>query len=88
MYVCIYIYIYTHTYGTPNLPTKSLPAKIRWLKSSGKFPTGLGIPPLKLKIMFESSPLKSRILVITEIGRKSQELEPETQVFFKKWWMM
>ena len=29
----------------------------------GEFPVGLGIPPLQLKILFESNPLKSRILV-------------------------
>ena len=30
---------------------------------SGKFPLGLGIAPLKLKIMLESNPMKSRISV-------------------------
>ena len=40
-----------------------LPAKICCLKFSGKLPMGLGIPPLKFKILPESSPLKSRILV-------------------------
>ena len=32
-------------------------------KLSGKFPMGLGIPPLKFKIMLESNPLTSRIVV-------------------------
>ena len=30
------------------------------------------IPPLKLKILLESNPLKSRILVSTEIGHNLQ----------------
>ena len=38
---------------TPNLPTKITTAKICWLKISGKFSVGLGIPPLKIKIMLE-----------------------------------
>ena len=43
--------------------TKNLPAKIAWLKLSGKLPMGLGIPPLEIKTMLEANPLKSRILV-------------------------
>ena len=50
-------------WGTPNLPTNIIPAKIAWLKLSGKFPMGLEIPPLKTKIMLESNPLKSTMLV-------------------------
>ena len=46
-----------------NLPAKNLPAKIRWLNIFWEFPAGLGIPPLEIQIMLESSPLKSRILV-------------------------
>ena len=46
-----------------NLPTKIIPTKICWLNISGKFPMCLGIPPLQIKIMLESNPLKSRILV-------------------------
>ena len=53
---------------TPNLPTKKLPTKIPWLKLSGKSPMGLGIPPRRIKILLESKPPKSRILVGTEIG--------------------
>ena len=48
---------------TPNLPTKIIPCKIAWLKLSGEFPMGLEIPLLKLKLIFESNPLKSIILV-------------------------
>ena len=48
---------------TPNLPTSITPTKIAWLKTSGKFPMGLGIPRLKTKIMLESSPPKSTMLV-------------------------
>ena len=43
---------------TPNLSIKTA-----WLKLSGKFSMGLGIPPLKIKIMFESNPVKPGILV-------------------------
>ena len=47
----------------PNLPSKMMPTKIAWFKSSGEFPMGLGIPPFMIKILLESNPLKSRILV-------------------------
>ena len=49
--------------NTPNLPTNIIPTKIAWLKLSWKFPTGQGISPLKIKIMLESDPLKSIMLV-------------------------
>ena len=48
---------------TPNLPTNIIPTKIRWLTISGEFPMGMIIPPLEIKILLESNPLKSRILV-------------------------
>ena len=48
---------------TPNHATKIIPTKTAWLKLSGKFPMGPGIPPLKIKIMLESNPLTSRMLV-------------------------
>ena len=48
---------------TPNLPTKMIPAKTPWLKLVGKFPMDMGIPPHNIKILLESNPLKSRILV-------------------------
>ena len=48
---------------TSNLPTKILPAKIAWLKLSWKIPMDMRIPRLKIKILLESHPLKSRILV-------------------------
>ena len=47
MCICIYIYI---RFVDSRLPGKSL-----WM--------GPGIPPLKLKMMLESNPLESRILV-------------------------
>ena len=47
----------------PNLPTKIIPAKMRWLNISRKLPMDMRVPPLKTKILLESSPLKSRILV-------------------------
>ena len=53
----------THAPSAPKLPAKNFPAKIRRLKTSGKLPTGLGIPPLEIKVMLESNPLKSRSLV-------------------------
>ena len=56
---------------TPNLPTKIIPTKIAGLKLSGKLPMGLGIPPLRIKIMIESNPLKSIILVRRLAVRKS-----------------
>ena len=48
---------------TPNLPTKSIPTKIRWRRISWKFPLVMRTPPLEVKIMLESNSLKSRILV-------------------------
>ena len=53
---------------TPNLPTKIIPTKIiptkiRWLKTSRKSPMDMRIPPFNIKIMLESNPPKSRILV-------------------------
>ena len=47
----------------PSLPSKIVPTKVRCLKLSGELPVGLRIPPLELKILLESSPLKSRIFV-------------------------
>ena len=54
----------THDSRTPNLPTKIIPTKIRGLKTSGKLPMDMWIPPPKIKILLESNPLKSRILVL------------------------
>ena len=48
---------------TPSLPTNISPTKLAWLKLSGKFPMGLEIPPLNVKIVLESNPLKSIMLV-------------------------
>ena len=55
-YIHIYIYIYTYTQlytSTPNLPAKVIPAKIRWLKTSGRFPMDTRIPPLRVEILLE-----------------------------------
>ena len=49
--------------SSPDLPTKIIPAKTPWLKTSGIFPMDLRIPSLKDKMLIESTPLKSRILV-------------------------
>ena len=48
---------------TANLPSKIIPAKIPWLKASGEFPAGMRIQPLRIRIMLESDPMKSRTLV-------------------------
>ena len=48
---------------TPNPPTKTIPAKIRWFKLSGGSLVGLGIPSLTMKIPLGSDTLSSRILV-------------------------
>ena len=49
--------------ATPNLPTNISTTKIAWLKLSRRFPMDMRIPPLRIKILLESNPLKSRILV-------------------------
>ena len=48
---------------TASLHTKHPQTMIRRLKLSGKFPMGLGVPPLRIKIRLNSNPLESRILV-------------------------
>ena len=48
---------------TPNLPTKIIPVKICRLGIITRIPMDMRIPPLKIKILLESNPLKSRILV-------------------------
>ena len=45
------------------IATNIIPTKTAWLKHSGEFPMDLTVPPLESKIMLESNPLKSRILV-------------------------
>ena len=47
----------------PNLPTYIVSTNIAWLKLSGKFPMGLGVQPLSIKIVLESNPQKSSMLV-------------------------
>ena len=47
--------------ATAKLPAKIIPTKIRRLKKSRKLPMDMRIPPLKIKILLESNPLKSRI---------------------------
>ena len=54
MYICVYIYIYIYI---------NLPVKIRRLNMSRRFPTDMRIPPLETKVLLESKPPKSRILV-------------------------
>ena len=48
---------------TPNPPTNIVPTNIAWVKLSGKFPMDMRIPPLYIKIVLESNPPKSTILV-------------------------
>ena len=50
-------------YAPPNLPTNIIPTKIAWLKLCRQFPMDMRIPPFKIKILLESNPPKSRILV-------------------------
>ena len=76
--MCVYIYIYISIYlsislsmpsspatssSTPDPPTKIITTKTRWLKLSGKFPMDVGIPPLMIKIVLQSNPLKYIIFV-------------------------
>ena len=74
MYVCIYIYIYIHTCMCmsspfPNTAPCANGVGLPQLNISGKAPMGSRIPPLTIKIMFESNHLKSTINLSTEIGR-------------------
>ena len=64
----------------PNRPMKNLPTKVRCLKISGKFPMGLGIPPLEFKTLLESNPPKSGILArrLAAAGREFAA-DPRTQ---------
>ena len=48
---------------TPNPPTNIIPTKIARLELSGRFPRGMRIPPLNIKMMLDSSPRKSIMLV-------------------------
>ena len=56
--------------GRPPAPRLSL-LKVR-LKLSGKFSMDLRIPPLKITVMLEPNPLKSRILVRRLAARLKQ----------------
>ena len=48
---------------TPNLSTNIVPTNIARLKLSGKSPTDMRIPTLQIKIVLESNPRKSTMLV-------------------------
>ena len=76
-------------HDTPNLPTNIIPTKIARVNFYGKFPMGLGIPPLRIKIMLESNPLKSTMLVgrlgvnnkrnsMTTLNKKNHKQESQT----------
>ena len=59
---------------TPNLPAKIIPAaKTPWLIISSEFPLDMRIPPPILKILIESNPPKSRIIVRRLAARSSHE---------------
>ena len=47
--------------GTPDLPTKIIPTKIRWPKMSCKIPMNMRIPPLRLRLCLSQTLWKSRI---------------------------
>ena len=49
---------------TANPPTNITPANVAWVKLCGKSPMGLGIPPLRIKIMLGANPLISIMLVL------------------------
>ena len=49
--------------NTPDLPTNIIPTNIARRKLSHKFPIDIRIPPLRIKIVLESSPPKSTMLV-------------------------
>ena len=64
--LCLMSYLFSLFCGkttTPNFSTNIVPTNIAWVKLSGKSPTGLGIPPRKIKIMLESNPPNSTMLV-------------------------
>ena len=61
---------------TPDLPTNIIPTNIAWLKLCGKFPMGLGMSPLRIKIMLDSNPLKS----ITLVRRLAVAMQPASKV--------
>ena len=64
LHVIIYIYIYMYIHKVSPISLLTLhPTNIARLKLSGKSPAGLGIPPLSIKIVLESNPLKSTFLV-------------------------
>ena len=65
---------------TPNLPTNMIHANMAGLKLSGRFPVDMRIPPLKMKIMFESNPLNSTMLV----GRLGVPVSEENTPLEKK----
>ena len=45
------------------IPTTFIPAKVRRLRISGRLPIDTRIPTLRIKIMPESNPLRSRVSV-------------------------
>ena len=51
----------------PNPPTNITPTNIAWLKLSGESPMDIIISPLKIKIMLESNPPKS-IMLVEKLG--------------------
>ena len=58
IYLSVCLSIYLSIYITLFLPTKIIPTKICWLKTSGKIPMDMRTPPLKVKILLESNPPK------------------------------
>ena len=43
------VFASSFVFHTPNLPTKIIPAKIRWLNISGELPMDMRTLPFKLK---------------------------------------
>ena len=66
LYIYVYIYTYIYNVGRPKMMKREGREKMcsaGVLKLSRKFPLDMTIPPLKIKILLESNPLKSRIFV-------------------------
>ena len=62
--LCVYsVYFLQRPYSTANLRAKNPQTENLWVSHSGKFPNDLGAPPLEIKNLLESDPLKSRFLV-------------------------
>ena len=67
-------------WSTPNPPTNIIPTTIAWRKLSGRSPMGLGIPPLRIKMMLESNPRKSTTWVWTSVNLRVRACEQVSNI--------